>query len=392
MNDPSNGGTETNPARIREKMGQWREQARTERKEYEPRIRQQIQSQFQEYSPAWYASLIGHTREKNLLVVQSRLSGFAATLGREFENEEVKALAEHSLETIDTNAACKWGTIGLAGYMTYRGRHTWQFPFYRPKLGGRFNPHEATSLFSNKKIRGVYPNLIWHTMRFTAYVAVTLILVEPMFRATNHLLTEQRIMKDPRLERFTKDVNARVEQMMGRIGPFGPRGQSEEEQRHKAEDDGGFSESQQEWQEPEKTAPSPYRWKQAAQPARPAPQTERNDDWSVLDDDDASPVAASAPSSSMSGSAWDRLRQQSHTSPQQTQSNAQSGWGSVSQPRPQQQSQGGWGESASSRESYSYNSPDEGKSGAREQAQAEFDRLLEQERRGVDQERSWGRR
>lgn len=405
MNGSPHGGAQgspqVTPENYRGKMDQWRQQASAGRKDYEPQARQQIQSQFQEYSPPLYASIVGYKRDWNLLVAQSRLSGFAATLGRDFSDAEAKAITEYTLQNIHANAACKWATVGLAGYMTYRGRNTWQFPFYRPKLGGRFNPSEASSLFSNKKVRGLYPNLIWHTMRFLSYAVVTSFMVEPIFKAVNHIWTQQDMMKDSRLEQFTKDASRRVEQVLSKGPPqASPRHESSEDD---SQNDYTFSQQQIE-QQPSSgssdSSASTNSWYNPVETTRARERTQQHqaqtrDDWDVLDDDDASPVSSpsrATPRSTVSGgSSWDRLRQQSQPNTQQAEYGSSSGWSSSSNSQTQQ-SQGGWGESGRSQDSYSHSSSDQDKGPTKDQAQAEFDRLVERERGGIDQEKTWGKR
>ncbi|KAJ4328159.1 hypothetical protein N0V84_001361 [Fusarium piperis] len=376
MNAPSGPTREA----YKHSMEEWRQQALAHRDQYQPRVQDQINRLFQEYSPPFYVSLIGYKRDWNLLVATSRASGFASTLGRELEDQEVKAIAEYTLSNIHNNAAAKYITVGLAAYMTYRGRHTWQFPFYKPKLGGRFNPNEATSIFTNKKIRGRYPRFTWHTLRFTAYAAVTMLMVEPVFRTINFIRVESAMAQDSRLEQFTKDASKRVEQVMAnptsaRV-PF--KNQSPKEEGSWSNGDTDRSE-----QSPRYNIP----WNRTQVPTQQTQQESQSSDhdWDVLDDDDASPVAASArnqPINSVSGSAWDRIRQQSQQ-PRSTQQEPRD-WA------PKSESQG-WGSSTSSSDSYSFSSSDEEKSLAKEQAQQEFDRLVERERKGADEDK-WGRR
>jgi hypothetical protein len=388
-------------------MEEWRQAALSQRNQYEPRVKEQVTRSFHEYSPPLYASIIGYRRDWNLLVATSRVSGFAATLGRDLEDEEAKAIAEYTLDNIHTNASLKWLTVALAGYMTYRGRRTWQFPFYKPKLGGRFNPNEATSIFTNKKIRGPYPRFTWHSLRFTAYVGVTMFMVEPAFRAVNFIRTETAMTHDPRLKQFTKDANQRVEQVMSNpsisktafTGKDAHRGGEEDPW---ASNDANNASSESRYQSYE-SAPSQSWDKVHSSNATQQNQHPSNDDWSVLDDDDASPVAASVrkqPVSAPSGSAWDRIRQQSQGAPrqqrqQQQQADSQSrAWAARSQTESQPQSQSGWGnqDAGSSADSFSFSKSDEERAVAKEQAQNEFDRLLERERGGVDQKSSWGRK
>ncbi|KAM0241908.1 hypothetical protein ACHAPO_001607 [Fusarium lateritium] len=404
MNPQPNGpGSAQSRENYKHSMQEWRQAALSQRNQYEPRVKEQVTRSFHEYSPPFYASIIGYRRDWNLLVATSRVSGFAATLGRDLEDEEAKAIAEYTLDNIHTNASLKWLSVALAGYMTYRGRRTWQFPFYKPKLGGRFNPNEATSIFTNKKIKGAYPRFTWHTLRFTAYVAVTMLMVEPAFRAVNFIRTETAMTHDPRLKQFTKDASQRVEQVMSNpnisktafTGRDAHRG-GEDDPWASNEANNASSESRyQSYQ----SDPAQSWDKVHSSTSTQQSQQSLNDDWSVLDGDDASPVAASArkqPVSAPSGSAWDRIRQQSQGAPrQQQQSDYQSrAWAARSQPESQPQSQSGWGnqDAGGSSDSFSFSKSDEERTVAKEQAQNEFDRLLERERSGVDQRNPWGRK
>lgn len=370
MNAPSGPTREA----YKHSMEEWRQQALAQRDQYQPRVQDQINRLFHEYSPPFYVSLIGYKRDWNLLVATSRVSGFASTLGRELEDQEVKAIAEYTLNNIHNNAAAKYITVGLAAYMTYRGRHTWQFPFYKPKLGGRFNPNEATSIFTNQKIHGRYPRFTWHTLRFTAYAAVTMLMVEPVFRTVNFIRVESAMAQDSRLEQFTKDASKRVEQVMA--NPTSARVPF----KNTPKEEGSWNnEDTDRSEQPRYNIP----WNKTQVPPQQTQESQSDHDWDVLDDDDASPVAASArnqPVSSVSGSAWDRIRQQSQQP--QTQQEPR-GWAPKSEPQ-------SWG-STNSSDSYSFSNSDEEKSLAKEQAQQEFDKLVERERRGVDEDK-WGRR
>ncbi|KAK7433123.1 hypothetical protein QQZ08_000054 [Neonectria magnoliae] len=392
MNGPVNGGPQRQA--YQQSMKEWRQQALADRSQYEERVKAQINRTFQEYSPPFYASIIGFNRERNLLVVTSRVSGFASTLGRDLEDSETKAIAEHTLSNIHTNAELKWATLALAGYMTYRGRRTWQFPFYKPKLGGRFNPNVATSIFSSRKIHGTYPRLTWHTLRFTAYAAVTMLMVEPVFRTVNFIRSESLMAADPRLDRFIKEATSRVEQVMTE-GPAGPGQQPQRGQRRQSNSDEQDNTDVDEYGNhtaKPRLAPFTARlpWNEANKEAAAQKQSSGND-WSVLDDDDASPVASSTTNQSSTpaaaGGSWDRLRKQAQPKQQPRQQNpepeAQDGWadagGSQSQSQYGSQPQSAWGD-------------DEEGSSAKAQAQREFDQMIERERQGNDQTRQWGGR
>ncbi|KAG5756204.1 hypothetical protein H9Q69_004294 [Fusarium xylarioides] len=398
MNSQPNGA---GPAQSRESykhsMEEWRQSALAQRNQYEPRVKEQVTRYFQEYSPPFYASVIGYRRDWNLLVATSRVSGFAATLGRDLEDVEAKAIAEYTLDNIHTNAGLKWLSVALAGYMTYRGRRTWQFPFYKPKLGGRFNPNEATSIFTNKKIRGAYPRATWHCLRFTAYAAVIMLMIEPAFRAVSFIRTEAAMTNDPRLKQFTKDAAERVKDVMSNPtisrAPFTGRDVHKSDENDPwASNDSSNTSSESRYQ------PAPTESWDKAQSSTTTQQSQRpNDDWSVLDDDDdASPIAASSrnkPASPPAGSAWERIRQQSQGPPQQSDYQSRT-WATRSQIGSQPESQSGWGSrsAGSSSDSFSFSKSDEERAVAKEQAQDEFDRLVERERKGVDQEKALGRK
>ncbi|EXL59134.1 hypothetical protein FOCG_02474 [Fusarium oxysporum f. sp. radicis-lycopersici 26381] len=398
MNSQPNGA---GPAQSRESykhsMEEWRQSALAQRNQYEPRVKEQVTRYFQEYSPPFYASVIGYRRDWNLLVATSRVSGFAATLGRDLEDVEAKAIAEYTLDNIHTNAGLKWLSVALAGYMTYRGRRTWQFPFYKPKLGGRFNPNEATSIFTNKKIRGAYPRATWHCLRFTAYSAVIMLMIEPAFRAVSFIRTEAAMTNDPRLKQFTKDAAERVKDVMSNPtisrAPFTGRDVHKSDENDPwASNDSSNTSSESRYQ------PTPTQSWDKTQSSTATQQSQQpNDDWSVLDDDDdASPIAASSrnkPVSSPAGSAWERIRQQSQGSTQQSDYQSRT-WAAHSQTGSRQESQSGWGSrsAGSSSDSFSFSKSDEDRAVAKEQAQDEFDRLVERERKGVDQEKAWGRK
>ncbi|KAF7560574.1 hypothetical protein G7046_g3559 [Stylonectria norvegica] len=385
-------------------MEQWRQQAMTERNQYYARVNEQIQRNFQEYSPPLYASVVGYRRDWNLAVAGSRIAGFCATLRREMTDEEAKAVAEHTLKGIHRDAAWKYATFGIAGVMTYRGRKTWQFPFYKPKFAGKLNPNEANSLFSNKKVRGFYPQLMWHTMRFTAYAIVTMLMTEPVARIINTMNTEQAMMQDPRLKRLADDATDRVQEVMEKgpytrkirkaveVGAYGDHeedgnaaafAQEQPEQSPEPEQQGGYDDAP---LNRSRNVPSAWSRMPGRPPAQAQPQTS-DDDWSVLDEaDDASPTAPAyrgqpAKPAASGGSAWERLRSQNAP---QSQPTSQAEWGS--------DNAGTSPEYRGARESYAYTRADEEKALAKEQAQAEFDKLLDRERQGTDQDRSWGRR
>ena len=123
-------------------------------------------------------------------------------------------------------------------------------------------------------------------------------------------------------------------------------------------------------------------------------------DWN---DDDASPTAGNGPpiessSPSSSSSAWDRLRQEnmrdrSNNYPQQQGQKQSSRWSSPSRsptyPTPSSQS---GASNSNTGDSFSFSSSDSEKQLAKEQAQRDFDEMIERERRGEEGGNSGGGR
>jgi hypothetical protein len=111
------------------------------RQHYQPQIHEQIQRLFSEYEAPFYARMRGFGRTQTLALAESTVLGLAAGTDRSLNDTETRALTEHFLSSVHNMLAWKWIMTGLAGYMTYRGRQTMRFPFFKPTLtGGRFNP------------------------------------------------------------------------------------------------------------------------------------------------------------------------------------------------------------------------------------------------------------
>ena len=131
-------------------------------------------------------------------------------------------------------------------------------------------------------------------------------------------------------------------------------------------------------------------WSSGAEAKQPEQAPNAAWDSSSFDDDDASPIAASQRAEvtgSAGGSAWARVRQQSrqpvnyegrqYSSPQS--SSQRDGWGGSQEASSEFRG-------TAQRVGESSLSSSFGKDSSRDQAQRDFDRLLEQERKGLDQE------
>ncbi|EHK49854.1 uncharacterized protein TrAtP1_007702 [Trichoderma atroviride] len=369
-----------------------RQLAMTNRKQFEPQIHEQIQRLFQTYEAPFYAQLRGFGKAQTLALAESTVLSLAAVNNRAFEDQETQALTEHFLSSVHNLLAWKWAMTGFAGYMAYRGRKTWRFPFFNPEFK-RFSPI------------GGSPGLkfMWHSARFAAYYGTLWVLGEPVFQGANFMRQRREMEADPRLRALLHDGGAQGATLLG------GNPEAREQIRDEWESAAQYENTNQQYRDAESeqkapAAPTQSAWTSYRSPATPSaqpqPQQQQSDAWdsSFTDDfDDASPVAPAArnrsdASNNSSGSAWDRIRQQAQYQPSQQNRKT---W-------EKPQSGGGWGSEAESgaqyqgsapRESYSFSSADEEKNLAKGQAQQEFDRLLEREREGQGQERSsWSRK
>lgn len=375
---------------VRAAMEERRHKAMIKRQQYQPQIHDQIQRIFSEYEAPFYARMRGFGRTQTLALAESTVLGLAAGTDRRLSDTETQALTEHFLSSIHNMLAWKWIMTGLAGYMTYRGRQTMRFPFFRPVAtgGGRFNPVTG----------GPQVRIMWHTARFASYYAATWLLGEPVFQGVNFFRQSYSINRDPRLAPLLRDGRGQAGEALGEAqdsssqhydDSWEPETQQQDYSSQSDENRPSVSEAvqaqtQQAW--------NSYRQSEASQ--QPASKG-----WDVADVmDDASPVVPSAQSQNegsriYGGSAWDRIRQQTYSTPSQGRSRDQKtreraqgnagGWSSTDEASPQYRGV----------EDNSFSTTTDGEEAtARRQAQSEFDGLLERERKGADQERgSWGK-
>lgn len=394
MERPNDG--EGNPQRmtraeysrnIRAAIEERRHRAMVNRQHYQPQIHEQIQRLFSEYEAPFYARLRGFGRTQTLALAESTVLGLAAGTDRSLSDTETQALTEHFLSSVHNMLAWKWIMTGLAGYMTYRGRQTMRFPFFKPVItGGRFNP--ATG--------GPQVRIMWHTARFAAYYGAFWLIGEPIFQGVNFLRQSYSMDKDPRLASLLRDGKKQASEVLGAVQDsnnqqYGDAWKPEQQQDYPSQSNDSYQQPSQPAQTERQQSWTSY--------SRPEPAQQSSRGWDVTDElDDASPVSPSSRSQgdstpSYSGSAWDRVRQQSQYSPRQSRKDQKtweapqgtnSGWGNEDDASPQNRG---------TRDSYSYSRADEEKATVKTQTQREFDELVERERRGVDQERSsWGRR
>ncbi|KAI0173453.1 hypothetical protein GGR52DRAFT_387915 [Hypoxylon sp. FL1284] len=280
--------------------------------------------------------------------------------------------------------------MSLAGaflYTQYR-QEKQSFMFVRLKAL-RFDPN----IFPTKRLpllTGANAAAAWQIARILSHAPFFYFLSLPFLGSLVRMTFDANVRLDSRLQNLLQDIKTnsamRAQQRQGQ------RVANQLPENRQFQHDGPGTNSQ-----PEDamggSAPSPSTaattptplpaWSQSLQP--------RDDVSDLFDDDDGSPVPASVrraelqqDRSAQGGSTWDRVRQQSQSGSAQWRrgdsSGQERGWGRLRQDKTQNT-----GDAQRRTENYSYTQDEERKEQKnyeKEQAQKEFDAMLEAERRG----------
>lgn len=310
---------------------------------------------------------------------------------RELEQPIADAISEWNKRTLRTMAVFEWGLFaGVSAFVFRKWRRQADY-----HLVG-------------------YKKYFWPTTRIVWYCLLGFGLISPAVNTVVQVVQSNRLLRDPRLQGIKIGLPEGVNPANFQQGAQNSPHSNQNGDSPASYDDASSTDSWQSgskpsiqeqataWRQSDTEAQNRTAWDQSPsspsnysrnQSNEPAPIQE-NSAWdSSSPIDDASPVAPSAISQNIATrpgeSSWDRLRRQAGVQGRQPQQPPQ-----ARQPPP---SQGGWGEntdtssqfggsSRSTRDDYSYSAADFEKSTAKDQAQREFDKLLDQERQGVDQE------
>lgn len=292
--------------------------------------------------------------------------------GRDLSDPEARAVTETSRAEVSAVGLTQWVSGAFALYFWNKGRATGKLPF----------PMHFIRLQS--------PSPVNHAMRLLAYWAVVNFASTPL-RLIAGLTAEQLAVKEraPVLGQLMAECRQRtakgVVENQNMVQSAGQLWDKVLEQKH----DDQPSEAD--------SASYPSSYESSAQttteptyeaPAISAQRQQTSSSWgsSDLDIDDGSPVA---PEASQSSNTWARVRQQSHAGQAQRGSQTSNAW---QRQRQQAQASEQWDSAGAGRspeargahESVSFGSADPERDSAREQAQREFDAMLERERQGSD--------
>ncbi|KAH8774667.1 hypothetical protein F5883DRAFT_547335 [Diaporthe sp. PMI_573] len=326
--------------------------------------------------PFW-GPLFGKTSDYLKTRVAAKIMTSSASVGRELTQSEKDAMSYHFAKLVITIAYSSPLSVAATFGMERATRPKFGFPFYNPKPP-KFNSQKFPGLPG-----GTASLLAWHGTRVLAWYTASKLTIGLVVTSYAISVYSANSGTDNRLEAYRKEISRRAGTAMrsGRPSPIPHESSGQSHQQY----------PQQKWEEPA-SATEPVGWasseeteKAASRPspsswtATQNPQTGRQDSYNqdsyVFDD--ASPVAPSeqtnySPQNSgqQGGSAWDRIRGQAQAARGQP--------GSWAKKRQDEMTSRG----AQDGSSYNYSTADEEKSYAKDQAQKEFDEMLERERRG----------
>ncbi|KAL1836084.1 hypothetical protein VTJ49DRAFT_5607 [Mycothermus thermophilus] len=307
-----------------------------------------------------FAPLFRRTTDWHKKQVAAAIAQLAGEAGRVVTPDEADAIAYHTSQCF---ARTTWGppitTFGSA-YMVYRNRTTFRFPFYTP-TSASFNPLCFPST-SKPIIKGSASVILWHSLRFSAYWLAFQVFVQPFVTSFATTTCMANMLLDKRLKSLYESIKRHKGHLAGPL----PR-------------QGGPPQQPAQQQPPlEQAPPQKSPWARPASEQQDVPQQDTQfDDGHIFDD--ASPVspaqqgqrpAVGTPPSTGGTSAWERIRQRAK---------AEEGapW------TPPQRHAGTPGRQPQRTESYMMDPSEQEKAYAKDQAQKEFDEMLERERRSA---------
>ncbi|KAK3292695.1 uncharacterized protein B0H64DRAFT_235115 [Chaetomium fimeti] len=316
----------------------------------------------------FFASWFSYTPRWQKAQVASALIENSLLIGRLLSPAEADAFAYHRSKVCSRATYGTPAVLLTAAYYTNQGRSTFRFPFYTPKPAS-FNPMSFPTA-SMSLLKGQSAVRLWHVLRFGTYAFISQYIVKIIVFSFVQAGYLAAIAGDPRLkavrEEMTPSKKARAER--SRLPPADGPANSVAVSPSPGVTSTGLD-------SPVPQTPGRRGWAPQTPQSVPESVSQQDDDSYLFDD--ASPVApsqrerpsAGSPQSPGGGSAWDRIRQQ-----------AKSEEGQRWNPRQQQNRTSG---SQQTTDQYTYTPAEQEKAYAKEQAQKEFDAMLERERHGT---------
>ena len=310
--------------------------------------------------PFW-AGLAGYSRTWYKLNVAGSIINMSTAVGRPLTYDETQALAGY------WGAYCRHRTyepltaLGLTAFLWNRGRAKFRFPFHTP--GPDFSPHMFPGI---PGLAGQRAFVMLHVVRALAYGIPTWYVTQAVVGSYAKTSAMVKITMDPIL----KELNAAImKEAREHAGPRGRRAPpAPVDPAHSAPPTPPSAEGA--WQQDQD---------QGWQNGTSSPFLDEQDDRSGVSSMETQQTSFQSPTG---GSAWDRLRRKSAEGSgsdaprQEPQAGGYQDW---AERRRGSQQTGGAGQGS---DSYTYSEQDQDNAVAKEQAQKEFDAMLERERRG----------
>jgi hypothetical protein len=355
------------------------------------------------------------TKVTGTFIIDS-IRGVENLSGRMLTQTQAEGVTMHACKRMLYSYSATYVALFGGAYLAFRGRKEMKFPFMKPKSLDRYNN------FPNRYLPilpGNYARFMWHITRGFVYMGLGALILSPIFNSMGMTTMMVGMYRDDRTQDLMKDLKGPFNRISSNMAEKGAPGQTAPPAgSYRTDSPSGFSETNMDSTPIDKggdsafidstvdtsimsdsTMPPVERRQPAAtdydssssypsrnrhssrRPPTPKPQQEREPDSDFFFDD-ASPTAGNDPdmatpaSRQPSGSSWEKIRrgvsgQPSAQNRSQTQAQRQ-----LPPSRVQTRDQ-----NATSAESFSFSSSDEDKQLAKQQAQKEFDEMLERERK-----------
>jgi hypothetical protein len=381
------------------------------------------------------------TRVTSTFVIDT-IRGAENLAHRPLTQTEAEGYAHHASRRTLYSFASSISALWIGSIFAIYGRKTMKFPFRKPQ------PLERYDNFPNRwlsVLRGNYARLAWQITRFNVYTILCLALIAPVYSSMGDSAMMVGLYRDQRTHEVTKSMAAALKNTSGRLQRHtsnrpGAAQRPLQAADHTPDDEGFYASSEQgsandysdgkdyngdtaytdgttdtdllgdsQMQSREDLQPSPsslkgnpvFRPKPSGQPNqafRKNPVAPSDQEFDTSSDPDflfggASPAAGNDPgmgagsgiSGGGSGSAWERVRKGQTEKPGKDRAMSPSGrQSSQASRRGQTAPNGAKDEYETNADSFSFSSGDRDRQLAKEQAQKDFDKMLDEERKGVE--------
>jgi len=340
----------------------------------------------------FFAPLLGRTDARFRKTISLILQRFANEVNRPLTPDEANHIAQHQQHRMVINA---WGDVAYLAsgiWLWKRGAAT-GYPNPLGKPHPNFNNQVFGEGFLPKsmQIRGPAAFRVWNGLRLAACVGLAYVVVgRTIFPTYSTVRVTMDMLEDSALKPYVEERTKR--EVQDRKQRFAQRGRGQGQMGHMGQTPGEYRPGQ--WGESGRSTTQPEAQTQGLPPVTGDyggdGETVQDQGWGeasgFTDEQQEKPVVPAVGQrpvvgSQTSGSAWERLRRSAGAGgsvpSQGDQATRPQSWAERSRAAQQASNEQGT-------ESYTYSQSDEEKVLARQQAQKEFDDMLERERKGSE--------